>query len=219
MKIRLLISNREEIEIEVEKNDTIRKLVEKIKQKIDIPINFLTISGLDVSKSEYDNKTIEDFDLDDGDNILISDLYNGGFLGIDMADISNKNGLIRKNFASQAPKWNTIRKGLNISGICKNNSCEAYDQEVDCKIGMGKFDLVGDADEIKCPICFNEINPTTCVFCECKYKFEGKKKINGKTEKVSSDWNRVEKDYEYFDPGKSGIVTWLRLIIETKPLD
>lgn len=46
-----------------------------------------------------------------------------------------------------------------------------------------------------------------------------KKKINGKTEKVSSDWNRVEKDYEYFDPGKSGIVTWLRLIIETKPLD
>lgn len=70
MKIRVLISNREEIEIEVEKNDTIRKLVEKIKQKIDIPINFLTISGLDVSKSEYDNKTIEDFDLDDGDNIL-----------------------------------------------------------------------------------------------------------------------------------------------------
>ena len=40
MKIRVLISNREEIEIEVEKNDTIRKLVEKIKQKIDIPINF-----------------------------------------------------------------------------------------------------------------------------------------------------------------------------------
>lgn len=105
MKIRVLISNREEIEIEVEKNDTIRKLVEKIKQKIDIPINFLTISGLDVSKSEYDNKTIEDFDLDDGDNILISDLYNGGgFLGIDMTDISNKNGLIRKNFVKSSSK-------------------------------------------------------------------------------------------------------------------
>lgn len=221
MKLRVVIKNRKVLEIEVEKNDTIRKLVEKIKQKNNISINLLNISGEDIKESDYDNKTIEDFDLDDGDHILISDYYNGGGdfpLGIDMADISNKNGLIRKNFAS-APKWNKIKKGLNISGICKNNSCEAYNQEVDCQIGMGKFDLVGDADEIKCPICFNEINPTTCIFCKCKYKFEGKKKINGKTEKVSSDWNRVEKDYEYFDPGKSGIVTWLRLIIETEPLD
>jgi len=42
--------------------------------------------------------------------------------------------------------------------------------------------------------------------------------VNGKTEKVKSDWKRVEKDYEYYDPNKSGIVNWLMLIIETKKL-
>ena len=51
-----------------------------------------------------------------------------------------------------------------------------------------------------------------------KQQFEGKKKSNGKTDIVKSEWKKVEKDYEYFDPGKSGIVTWIKLIIKTKPL-
>ena len=67
-------------------------------------------------------------------------------------------------------------------------------------------------------MCSNEIEPTTCVFCKCKYKLEGKKKINGQTSYVRTDWKRVEKDYEYYDPNKSGIVTWLMLIIETQSL-
>ena len=85
---------------------------------------------------------------------------------------------------------------------------------------MGTFDLVRDADEIKCPICSKEFDPTTCTFCECEYKLEGKKKVNGETSKVSTDWKRVEKDYEYYDPAsdKSGIVKWLMLIIEIRPL-
>ena len=45
------------------------------------------------------------------------------------------------------------------------------------------------------------------------------KKVNGKTSKVNSDWKRVEKDYEYYDPEKSGLVSWLKLVIETKSLD
>ena len=97
-----------------------------------------------------------------------------------MADISNPKGLIQCNYSKDAPKWNIITKGLNVSGKCKNERCEAYDKLVDCKIGLGSFDLVRDADRIKCPICDDEMDPTTCVFSECEYKFEGKKREKGK---------------------------------------
>ena len=144
------------------------------------------------------------------------DMQYSGF-GIDMADISNEEGLVKKNYG-KAPKWNYITKGLNVTGKCENNKCEAYGQEVDCKIGLGIFDLVGDCDQVKCPMCQKEIEPLTCTFCECQYKIEGKKKIDGETTQVNSPWKRVEKDYEYYDPNKSGIVKWLKLIIETKSL-
>ena len=62
-------------------------------------------------------------------------------------------------------------------------------------------------------MCQKEIEPMTCTFCECQYKIEGKKKIKGETIQVNTPWKRVEKDYEYYDPDKSGIVRWLKLII------
>ena len=134
-----------------------------------------------------------------------------------MADISNEKGLVKKNYSKDVPKWNIGIKGLNVSDICKNKDCEAYNKVVICKIGLRTFDLVRDADEIKCPISSQEIEPKIFIF-KCKYKLKGKKKINGKTSKVDTDWKRVEKDYEYYDPIKSGIVTWLMLIIETRAL-
>ena len=166
-----------------------------------------------------DNDTFSFLKIDDLDIIEAHPSSRGGG-GIDMADISNEKGLKKCYFSKNAPKWNIITKGLNISGICTNEKCEAYEKEVDCQIGIGTFDLVRDADRIKCPICCEEIDPTTCVFDKCQYKFEGKKKdkIKKKTEYVSSGWKRVEKDFEYYDPDLSGTVTWLMLIIETKPL-
>ena len=134
-----------------------------------------------------------------------------------MADISNEEGLVRRNFG-KAEKWNYITRGLNVTDKCENNSCEAYGHKVDCKIGLGVFDLVGDCDRVKCPMCQKEIDPLTCVFFEYQYKIEGKKKIKGETIPVNIPWKRVEKDYEYYDPNKSGIVKWLKLIIETKSL-
>ena len=163
------------------------------------------------------DKKLDDYGIEDGDVIISNDRSRGGG-GISMADISNQKGLITKNYSSNAKKWNLLIKGLNVTGNCQNSSCEAYDKEVDCQIGMGSFDLVRDADQIKCPMCHEEIDPITCTFCKCQYKLEGKKKENGKTQKIETSWKRVEKDYEYYDPGMSGTVLWLMLIIETKPL-
>lgn len=146
--------------------------------------------------------------------------YSGGSgsYGLDMADISNREGLVEGNYNSSAPAWRIVTKGLNVRGICQNSSCRANGEKVDCQIGFGSFDLVSDCDEVKCPMCKKEIEPITCIFAECQYRMEGKKKENGETKKVNTDWKRVAKDFEYYDPKKSGIVRWLKLTIETKPL-
>lgn len=177
----------------------------------------------------YKGKILEDDEIFSEIEIIENDRINylgifkagGGYLpefGISKADISNKKGLVKGNFNKNAKEWNKVITGLNVSGICNNYGCEAYKQSVDCQIGLGTFDLVRDADRIKCPMCNEEIEPTTCCFSKCQYKFEGKKKSNGKTVYVKSEWKRVEKDYEYYDPKKSGNVNWLMLIIETKRL-
>jgi len=164
-----------------------------------------------------DNDIFSDIGIKDKHVIVAVPPIRGGG-GVNMADISNKRGLIEGNFSKNAPEWNIITKGLNVTGICKNDQCRACNNKVDCRIGLGTFDLVRDADRIKCPICKEEMEPLTCCFSKCQYKFEGKKKSNRKTEYVKSEWKRVEKDYEYYDPIKSGTVNWLMLIIETKSL-
>ena len=124
--------------------------------------------------------------------------------------------MVKKNFSKNAQKWNIIKKGLNLSGKCENRNCEAYDKVVDCQIGLGTFNLVENYDQAKCPMCKNVINLTTCTFCKCEYKLEGKKKTKEGFIMVNTPWKRVENDYEYYDPNESGIVTWLKLIIHTK---
>ena len=169
-----------------------------------------------------DDETFSEIGIKENDTINYLGIFKAGGgapeFGISMADISNEKGLVKGNFNKNAKEWNKVITGLNVSGICNNYGCEAYKQSVDCQIGLGTFDLVRDADRIKCPMCNEEIEPTTCCFSECQYKFEGKKKSNGKTAYVKSEWKRVEKDYEYYDPKKSGNVNWLMLIIETKKL-
>ena len=206
------------ITMTVNKNDTIASAKEKYYSIVGSRKNNQWLYDATVLK---DNDTFLSIEMEDKDIIEAhpsSKGEGGPDIGIDMADISNERGIVHRNFGKNAPKWNIIIEGLNVDGICKNEKCEAFNQEVDCKIGLGTFDLVRDADRIKCPMCDNEIDPTTCVFCKCEYKLEGKKKSNGKTEYISTNWKKVEKDYEYYDATKSGVVKWLMLIIETKPL-
>ena len=203
------------LSVKIDPNKTFGEFRKKVANLLDLDYKELLLTG----REDYnDNKKINEIDgIDDGDTLYAVYQVGGGG-GIDMADISNKEGLVSNNYSKKAKKWNFITEGLNVTGICKNEGCEAYDKKVDCQIGLGTFDLVRNADEVRCPMCQNEIDPLTCCFCECEYKMEGKKKVNGKTEKVNTDWKRVEKDYEYYDPDKSGTVKWLMLIIETRSI-
>ena len=208
----------EPIIISVSMNETIASAKEKYYNKVGSRENNQWLYDADVLE---DNQTFSDVKMEDKDIIEARPSARGGgdiSFGVLMADISNKRGLVEGKFNKNANDWNLITTGLNVSGICNNDKCRAYKKLVDCKIGLGTFDLVRDADRIKCPICKEEMEPITCCFSKCQYKFEGKKKIKGKTEFVKSEWKKVEKDYEYYDPLKSGIVNWLMLVIETKRL-
>ena len=215
INIRIITLKGEEILITVRLDETISSAKEKFYNKVG--------SG---EKDQWkwdgtvlkDNDIFSDIGIEDKDIIFSCSRSMGGGGGVNMADISNKRGLVEGNFNKNAKEWNIITKGLNVTGICKNDQCRACNNKVDCRIGLGTFDLVRDADRIKCPICKEEMEPLTCCFSKCQYKFEGKKKSNRKTEYVKSEWKRVEKDYEYYDPIKSGTVNWLMLIIETKSL-
>ena len=222
----LIMSGGRKIEVKYDSSCKIRDFI------LDITLKFMgkaTVSSEEyivkfgdklLNTEELLDKKLEEIELEDEDCITLlrkCSISAGGY-GIDMADISNKSGLVQNYYSKNAAKWNEITKGLNVSGICQNQNCEAYNKEVDCKIGMKTINLVENADEIRCPMCNREIEPTTCTFCECEYRMEGKKKENGQTKYVRTYWKRVEKDYEYYEPSKSGIVRWLMLIIETRPL-
>ena len=204
--------------LEVTKKMTIKQLKDKVREKvyIDDPSFDFKFFG----EMLHDNTTLENYKIKEGDTLLIFERIKGGggYFGIDMADISNEKGKVANYYNKNAPKWNKITEGLNLTGNCENRNCEAYGKVVDCKIGLGTFDLVGDCDQAKCPMCKKLINLTTCTFCECQYKLEGKKKTKDGIIPVNTSWKRVEKDYEYYDPIESGIVTWVKLIIQTKSL-
>ena len=81
VELKVIINNKTVIKINVNiDNDSVNDLISKVKkEKPNVVISLITIGGEDVNTNEY-NKKLKEYDLDEGDNILISDYYNGGFL-------------------------------------------------------------------------------------------------------------------------------------------
>ena len=72
---------------------------------------------------------------------------------------------------------------LNIFGICQNDQCKAFNEEVIHMVGIDlKFNLNENIENIKCPICEEIIMPKTCGFWNCEYQFIGDKIEKGKKE-------------------------------------
>jgi len=152
--IPIIINNmKTSITIYVSLNETIASAKEKYYNEVGSKIYNIWTYGGGFLK---DNQTFSEIGIEKNDIIIANEGFMGGG-GISMADISNKKGLVQGNFDDDAKEWHTITDGLNVSGICNNSQCRAYKKSVDCQIGFGTFDLVRDADRIKCPICNEEI--------------------------------------------------------------
>ncbi|CAF4452468.1 unnamed protein product, partial [Rotaria sp. Silwood2] len=72
---------------------------------------------------------------------------------------------------------------------------------------MKIFDLLGDVDPstTKCPMCKQYVEPTTCGFSNCYWRWEGSKQLPGQPPmRCSDDWKAADDAYHYFDQTLKG---------------
>ncbi|CAF1190347.1 unnamed protein product [Rotaria sordida] len=147
-------------------------------------------------------------------------------IGAKFVDISNNESLKKKDWSETAPPWRKARRGLCLEGLCRNNQCKAYKQYVVMPIGYRKFDIIIDSSETttKCPLCKQYVEPITCGFNNCWWRYEGvRQDEEGKPPtRFSSNWQQADDAYHYFDGHTSRIVLWKQLIVEAvkkRPLE
>ena len=124
---------------------------------------------------------------------LVSRFVGGGSFWtgghpVAFTDVSNSAAMQKLPWATSAPPWRIAKPGLCVEGVCENARCEAYNQMVIDNHGQGTFDLIVDAYTCKCPQCDKAINPATCAFNNCLWRFMGLKLgCAGAPETVRSD--------------------------------
>ena len=206
--------------ISLDQNSTIKSVLNKnfpYLNDVDNRSKVIIKSG-DVSLDA--NKTFSEYDIIDDDCIEIiktEDLYAGGCFP-SFVDLSNERGITKLEYNPSAPRWRYCKQGLNFHGTCSNGNCEAFNKTVIFPAGLGEFDFRGRYTEIKCPICHEWIEPTSCGFCSCSYTFRGIQKIGKQLKIIDQGPFRIaeEENYTYFNESISGSVEWVELFIITK---
>jgi hypothetical protein len=201
---------------DVESSMTIQQLKQLLIEEMQFNEDLQTMClAFNESSLEDNEKTLSDYDIQDKSVLQL--IANGrgdfGSIGAKFADVSNKNGLKKKEF-SKAARWRITSPGLCLEGSCTNDHCEAHKQSVIMPIGYKRFDILVDSNETTtiCPLCKKYVEPSTCSFNNCWWKYEG---IKGKSPmKCSSDWQLADNAYNYFDQQASGMIVWKQLIFE-----
>ena len=170
-----------------------------------------------------DEKTLSHYNIKEKTVLQAEDLRitsrGIGFKAIDFVDVRNTTGLVRNTWCKEAPSWRMVLPGLCLEGLCGNSDCDAYNQTVIIPIGYEKFDIIGDTDETTsaCPQCNEYVEPTTCGFSNCWWRYKGRKEPTKKgrpPENVSGDWTYADDAYHRFEEKISGKISWRRLILE-----
>ncbi|CAF2093859.1 unnamed protein product [Rotaria magnacalcarata] len=178
----------------------------------------------DMDILDEDEQTLQSFGVET-DSVLVLCYSNVrsrniGVLGARFADVSNAASVQRLEWSKTAPHWRRTRCGLCLEGICINEQCKAFNQQVIMPVGYRKFDILLDLDDVTtvCPICKSFVQPITCGFNNCWWRFQGIKKAENDAraapKKCSSEWKQADNAYHCFEQSVSGTVTWNQLIIE-----
>ena len=118
-----------------------------------------------------------------------------------------------KHNKEEGKKLESIKRGLNIFGFCKNLECKYYGREVIFNNRLGiineKFNLNDNIDNIKCPFCQKNFIPTTFGFLDCEYQIEGKKLEKGTYKNIKTE-PKITTDniFEYLNPDKNHHSFW-----------
>ena len=207
----LVNSTGKECELEVNENDTIKKVKEQYFKKIGSSTNNQWQYNGRVIKDN--NLTLKDLGIEDGDKIAVINYVRGGEVGstAKMLADPDKKGPVKWKTTYDGPDYLIVKKGINLFGYCQNKYCIAYKKEVCHPFGIGTFDLIQDLNSKsykcpKCPACeYLLLELETCGFMKCKYHYIGKKYENGKIKELNYT-NIISEDHilDYFEAGSNG---------------
>ena len=124
-----------------------------------------------------------------------------------------------ENFLENS-KYRDAFKGLNLLGICQNNSCKNFKKEVMYHneytgIINKKFNFQRNIENIKCPYCERIFIPKTCAFLDCEYQIIGDKIENGKKVHIDKCKESSDSGFDFFNPFESPNSLWIDLTIYT----
>ncbi|MEW5315360.1 MAG: hypothetical protein WDW38_006797 [Sanguina aurantia] len=168
-------------------------------------------------KQLVDSRALHTYNITEGSELqLIYRLLGGKISSVRFADISNSSNLQKLPWARFAPNWLIAEPGLCIEGRCTEHECPANGRTVVHNRGMGLFDLIVDAGKITCPICQSHVEPETCAFNNCQWRYSGTKASSASRVFRSLDWTLAEDQYERFSSQAASQVDWNRLLISTR---
>jgi len=207
------------VEITIDVTSSIEAFKKEIEKKEMIPIDQQRL--IYAGKQMEDNKSILDYNIPNGETVhLVLRLRGGGGgPGFNFADITNPNRAQDLAWSDRAPNWRVVTmSGLCLEGLCANDKCEAFLQDVIISKGTGTYDIVLEKDTNKCPLCNQEVMTDKCAFNNCLYGYSGIMILkDGETKKVTSQKEILVGDaYKLFDPSRVGMVRWQSLKIVTK---
>eukprot|EP00898_Chlorokybus_atmophyticus_P004728 jgi/Chlat1/5256/Chrsp33S08964 len=102
-------------------------------------------------------------------------LRGGSVPSVPFVDVSDATAMQHFPWAKIAPPWCSAARGLCIEGYCRNRSCKAWQNRVIVNLYYSTFDLVLDAGSGRCPACGSVVQPRTCAFNNCEWRYTGVK--------------------------------------------
>lgn len=167
-------------------------------------VKFLIIFALDCTVAEYAIQSKDELQLVRKSQSLKP---QSGTALIYQANEKNEVG---------APKWRLADPGLCFEGVCNKADCVAYLQKVIMKMGYGNFDMIKIDNDCKCPMCHNAVEPQTCGFSKCWWRWYGtqQESKSAPLKHFTSEWMCAGDAYYYYDEQTSGSVNWHQLILE-----
>ena len=109
-----------------------------------------------------------------------------------------------------------VRSGLCLEGKCTNSKCKANGQMVIMNMAVPIcYQLnMPSRKPTECPICHTYVQPVTCAFNNCMWRYLGIKQTSKGPERCKSEWANAGDSYHRFD--ESSQAKWASLVLETK---
>ena len=121
------------------------------------------------------------------------------------------------SFTYHGPDWRKVRPGLCLEGLCNNERCVALGKMVIINMGtecIFKLNKNRSRQATNCPICEKHVEPLTCAFNDCQYRYISMTESENGMIRNKSEWNKIEDIYYRFDENES--IAYSLLLIEVK---